>query len=236
MKKIIIGCGFLFLAVMVQANGIREDVNVTGEKARTSYAIGMAVGSDLEQYGLKIDYAAFTKGLRAMMENSQTILDIEEALDIVQNAIENALIKQAAELKEREDIFLAENAAQPGIHITESGLQYIILEEGSGPKPEKSDTVWVHYEGALIDGTVFDSSYERNEPEEIPLDMVIPGWAEGIMLMNVGSKHRLYLPSSLAYGERGAGQVIPPYSTLVFTVELLDITGEVNAEDRELSE
>jgi len=231
MKRIIIGCGFFLLALTVQANGVREDVNFTGEKARTSYAFGMAVGGDFEETGLEIDYYAFTEGLRAAMEHGETIIDRDEALEIVQDAFESAMRKKSAALREKEEIFLAENAAQPGIQITESGLQYIILEEGSGPKPAESDVVRVHYEGALTDGTVFDSSYERDEPEEIPLDMVIPGWAEGIMLMNVGGKHRIYLPSNLAYGERGAGQVIPPYSTLVFVVELFGIVTEEDNED-----
>jgi FKBP-type peptidyl-prolyl cis-trans isomerase len=233
-KFIIIACGLFFLTLTVQANGIREDVDFTGEKARTSYAFGMTVGGDLEQTGLEIDYYAFTEGLRAAMEHRQTIMDRDEALEIVQDAFESAIRKQNAELMAKEYEFLEENAARPGIQTTESGLQYVILKEGSGPKPAENDIVRVHYEGALIDGTVFDSSYERDEPEEIPLDMVIPGWAEGIMLMNVGGKHRIYLPSDLAYGERGAGQVIPPYSTLVFTVELLDIV--TDKEDFNVSE
>ena len=102
----------------------------------------------------------------------------------------------------------------------------MVLAEGDGPKPSPDDTVRVHYEGALTDGTVFDSSYNLERGEEIPLDMVIPGWAEGIQLMNVGSKYKIYIPSNLAYGERGAGQIIPPYSTLVFTIELLEILQE----------
>ena len=234
MKRIIITLGLCLVALTVQANGIREDVEITGEKARTSYAFGMTVGGDLKQAGLEIDYTAFTEGLRAAMEHGLTIMDKDEALEIVQEAFESAVRKQAEELQEREAIFLAENASQPGVYSTESGLQYIILEEGNGPKPAANDTVLVHYEGSLINGTVFDSSYERDEPEEIPLDMVIPGWAEGIMLMNVGSKHRIFLPSSLAYGGRGAGQIIPPYSTLVFIVELLDIvTVEAEEEDED---
>jgi FKBP-type peptidyl-prolyl cis-trans isomerase len=233
MKKFMIGCGLFLLALTAQATGIREDVNFTGEKARASYAFGMTVGGDLEQTGLEIDYYAFTEGLRAAMEHRQTVMDRDEALEIVQDAFESAIRKQNAALMEKEYEFLEENAARPGIQTTESGLQYIVLNEGSGPKPTEDDIVRVHYEGALIDGTVFDSSYERDEPEEIPLDMVIPGWAEGIMLMNVGSKYRIFLPSNLAYGERGAGQVIPPYSTLVFTVELLDIVEE---KDFEISE
>ncbi|MCL1931780.1 MAG: FKBP-type peptidyl-prolyl cis-trans isomerase [Treponema sp.] len=234
MKKILLGCGLFFLMLSVQANGIRDDLNFTGEKARTSYAFGMAVGGDLEQIDLDIDYYAFTEGLRAAMEHNQAIMDRDEALEIVQDVFESSMRKQNAELKEKEELFLAENAARAGMQTTESGLQYIILEEGSGPKPAEHDIVRVHYEGALVDGTVFDSSYERDEPEEFSLDMVIPGWAEGIMLMNVGAKHRLYLPSDLGYGERGAGQVIPPYSTLVFTVELLGIVE--NSKDFNISE
>jgi len=224
-RSIFVLCLFL-AALAVYANGIREDVDFTGEKARTSYAFGMTVGGDLKQAGLDMDYAAFMEGLRSAMEQGQTIMDRDEALEIVQNAFEKAIRKQSAELQAKEDTFLAENATQPGVSVTGSGLQYEVISEGSGSKPTLNDVVRVHYEGALTNGTVFDSSYERDEPEEIPLSMVIPGWAEGIMLMNVGSKYRIYIPSSMAYGERGAGQIIPPYSTLVFTVELLDIMPE----------
>jgi len=211
---------------MVHANGIREDIDYTGEKARTSYAFGMTVGGDLKQAGLEMDYSAFVEGLRAAMEQRQTVMDRDEALEIVQNAFESTLRKQSAELQAKEDTFLAANAKQPGISITDSGLQYEVITKGTGPQPTINDIVQVHYEGALTNGAVFDSSYAREEPEEIPLNMVIPGWAEGIMLMNVGSKYRIFIPSSMAYGERGAGQIIPPFSTLVFTVELLDILPE----------
>jgi FKBP-type peptidyl-prolyl cis-trans isomerase len=192
----------------------------------------MTVGGDLKQTGLEIDYAAFTEGLRTVMEGLEPIIDRDDALEIVQNAFESAMRKQAVELQAEEAAFLAENALRPGITVTASGLQYEVLEKGNGPHPAANDTVRVHYEGALTSGAVFDSSYDRNEPEEIPLDMVIPGWAEGIQLMSVGSKYRIYLPSGLAYGERGAGQIIPPYSTLVFTVELFEIVpneAETNA-------
>ena len=231
MKKIIITLSLFLLALMIHANGLREDLEFTGEKARTSYAFGMTVGGDLKQAGLEIDYFAFTEGLRSSMEYGLTIMDRDEALEIVQAAFENAMRRQAAELREKEEMFLAESAAQPGMNSTESGLLYLALEEGNGPKPTITDTVRVHYEGTLTNGIVFDSSYERDEAEDIPLEMVIPGWAEGIMLMNVGSKYRIILPSYLAYGERGAGQVIPPYSPLIFTVELLDIITEDEEED-----
>jgi FKBP-type peptidyl-prolyl cis-trans isomerase len=226
MKRSILALGFFLAALLVQANGIQEDIDFTGEKARTSYAFGMMVGNDLKQTGLEIDYFAFMEGLRSAMEQLQTVMDRDEALETVQNAFENAVRKQSAELQAQENTFLAETASLQGINITSSGLLYMVLKEGSGPKPTINNIVRVHYEGVLASGMVFDSSYVRDEPEEIPLNMVIPGWAEGIMLMNVGSKYRLYIPSSMAYGERGAGQIIPPFSTLIFTVELLDIVPE----------
>ena len=217
----------LSLTVMtVHARGIREEADLDAGKARESYAFGMVVGGDLQQAGLEIDYEAFTEGLKAAMEQERTRLDRDEALEIVQDAFENAMTRQAEEQRVKEEMFLTANAANPGITTTESGLQYLVLEEGDGPKPTEEDTVRVHYEGALIDGSVFDSSYNQDQPEEISLDMVIPGWAEGIQLMSVGSKYRIYIPSYLAYGERGAGQIIPPYSTLVFTIDLLDIIKE----------
>jgi len=226
MKKSFFSFCLFLAALTIQAKGIQEDIDFTGEKARTSYAFGMMVGNDLKQAGLEMDYTAFMEGLRSAMEERQTVMDKDEALEIVQNAFESTMRKQSAELQAKENAFLAENALRPGINITDSGLQYEVISEGDGPKPTVNDMVRVHYEGTLANGTVFDSSYERNEPEEIPLNMVIPGWAEGIMLMNVGSKFRIFIPSSMAYGERGAGQIIPPYSTLIFTVDLLDIVPE----------
>jgi FKBP-type peptidyl-prolyl cis-trans isomerase FkpA len=215
---------FFFLALMtVHARAIQEDINLADEKARTSYAFGITVGSDLRQAGLELDYTAFTEGIKNAMEQSPTLMAQDEALEIVQTAFENAMVKKAEELRAREEKFLAENALNESVVSIPSGLQYMVLFEGDGPKPSSGDIVRVHYEGALIDGTVFDSSYQTENGEEIPIDMVIPGWAEGIQLMKVGSKYRIYIPSHLAYGERGAGQIIPPYSTLIFTIELLEI-------------
>jgi len=213
----------LFTAVTVRAKAIQEDVNMADEKARTSYAFGMTVGNDLRQAGLDMDYSAFTEGLKNAIEQKSLIMERDEALEIVQAAFEKAMMKQAAELRAKEEDFLNQNALNEAVISTPSGLQYTVLVEGDGPKPSSDDIVRVNYEGALIDGTVFDSSYNTERGEEIPLDMVIPGWAEGIQLMNVGSKYRIYIPSRLAYGERGAGQIIPPYATLVFTIELLEI-------------
>jgi FKBP-type peptidyl-prolyl cis-trans isomerase len=231
MKQFVITFCLFSLALTLPANGIRDDVEFTGDDTKTSYAFGMTVGDDLKQAGLEIDYPSFLEGLKAAMEGRPTIMDRDEALEVVQDAFESAMRKQYTELREKEAKFLEENAGRPNVQQTASGLQYVILEEGSGPKPEATDTVRVHYEGALTNGTIFDSSYQREEPEEIPLDMVIFGWAEGIMLMNVGGKHQVYIPSNLAYGERGAGGVIPPFSTLVFTIELLDIVTQAGEQE-----
>ena len=213
-------------AITAHSKAIREDVNLADEKARISYAFGITVGGDLKQAGLEMDYSAFTEGLKNAMEQGPVLLDKDDALEIVQAAFEKAMMKQVAELRENEEKFLAKNAQNEAVITNPSGLQYTVLFNGDGPKPSADDIVRVHYEGALIDGTVFDSSYHLEKGEEIPLDMVIPGWAEGIQLMNVGSKYRIYIPSHLAYGERGAGQIIPPYSTLVFTIQLLEILQE----------
>jgi len=232
MKHYAIAIVLFLAAITVHAKAIQEDLNLEDEKARTSYAFGMTVGGDLKQAGLEIDYTAFTQGLKNSMEQgASTLLDQDEALEIVQTAFENAMTKQAAELREKEEKFLAENAQTDGVITNPSGLQYIALVKGDGPTPSSDDIVRVHYEGTLIDGTVFDSSYQTDDGEQIPLSMVIPGWAEGIKMMNVGSKYKIFIPSYLAYGERGAGQVIPPYSTLIFTVELLEIIKRPGAEN-----
>ena len=223
MKKLAVVVVFIPIALSLHARAIRDERNLVDEQSRISYAFGMSIGGDLIQAGLDMDYAAFTEGLRDAMEQMPTRLERHEALEIVQNAFENAMDQQLMEFREREIIFLMGNAEREGIQVTESGLQYQVLEEGSGPNPGPNDTVRVHYEGTLINGTIFDSSYQQDEPEEIPLDFVIPGWSEGIQLMNRGSRYRFYIPSQLAYGEHGAGRIIPPYATLVFTIELLEI-------------
>ena len=225
MKQFALILCLLLVGLEVQARGIRDDIDMVGEQAQTSYAFGMTVGLDLRQAGLELDFAAFLEGLMTAMEQdeSELMMDRYDAMELVQAAFERAMERQAEELRLLEEIFLAVNATADGINQTESGLQYIVLETGDGPRPTATDTVIVHYEGTLTDGTIFDSSHLRGSPEIIPLEMVIPGWTEGIQLMNVGSRIRLYIPSRLAYGARGAGQVIPPFATLIFTIELLGI-------------
>lgn len=223
MKRFIFVCCLLAAALSLHARAIREETALSKEKSRMSYAFGMIVGSELSESGLEIDYRAFTDGLKAAMEDGTMEITREEAIELVETAFLTAQKKQNEEQKIKEMLFLTENGERAEVITTDSGLQYEVITEGKGDKPGESDTVQVLYKGMLLDGTVFDSVDDPDDPAEFQLGMVIRGWSEGVQLMNVGSKYRLYIPSALAYGERGAGQVIPPYSTLIFTVELLDI-------------
>jgi FKBP-type peptidyl-prolyl cis-trans isomerase len=223
MKKILFGLLFFAALSALYSKGIVEELDLAEQQAKISYAFGMVIGSDLKQTDMEFDYAAFTEGFKASVKGDDAPFTLEEAVGIVQAAFQEAMAKRNEENREKELQFLAENSEREGVFVSETGLQYEVISEGSGEKPLASDVVRVHYEGALTDGTVFDSSYERNESAEIPLEQVIPGWSEGIRLMTVGSSYRFYIPSALAYGSQGAGQIIPPYSTLVFKVELLEI-------------
>ncbi len=197
---------------------------------KVSYALGLGIGSQLKDMGaenLNIDdYALAIKD--ALARTAQ--LQPAEAQQIVQQFFMEQEQKQRAaaaerwkENKAKGEAFLENNAKVEGVTQTASGLQYCVLSEGSGKKPSATDTVVCHYEGTLIDGTVFDSSYKRNQPAEFPLNGVIAGWTEGLQLMGEGAKFRFFIPSELGYGERGAGPQIPPFSTLIFDVELIKV-------------
>ncbi len=194
---------------------------------KTSYAIGLSFGQHLAQSGIKgLDYAAFGRGVAAICEGTQPEVEFSEAQELL-NAyfakLQEAKAAAGAGVRAAGEAFLAENAKRAEVKVTSSGLQYEVLVEGTGVKPTAEDTVEVHYEGTLIDGTVFDSSIKRGESISFPLNGVIRGWTEGLQLMGVGSKYKLYIPFNLAYGEQGAGAMIPAYAALVFEVELLGI-------------
>jgi len=193
-------------------------------RADTSYAFGFAIGTSLKQTEVEIDYAAFMNGVKDVMEGKDAKMTPEEANAKIQEAIMVAMAAKAEANKVKEAAFLAENGKKPGVTTTASGLQYEVITQGSGAKPVAEDTVKVDYVGTLVDGTTFDSSVQRGEPAVFPLNQVIPGWTEGIQLMSIGSKYKFYIPAELAYGETGAGDVIPPNSTLIFEVDLLEIT------------
>lgn len=191
---------------------------------KISYAIGLSMGQNLMGSGVtSLEYADLAAGIKDVLEKNQLQISYQEAQQVLGKFFSELEEKIAGEAKAAGEAFLAENAKREGVKVTESGLQYEVLEATIGQKPKATDKVRVHYEGTLIDGTVFDSSYKRGESITFGLNQVIKGWTEGLQLMSIGSKYKLYLPYQLAYGERGAGANIPPYAALIFTVELLGI-------------
>ena len=191
---------------------------------KISYAIGLSMGQNLMGSGVtSLEYADLAAGIKDVLEKNQPQISYQEAQQVLGKFFSELEEKIAGEAKAAGEAFLAENAKREGVKVTESGLQYEVLEATIGQKPKATDIVRVHYEGTLIDGTVFDSSYKRGESITFGLNQVIKGWTEGLQLMSIGSKYKLYLPYQLAYGERGAGANIPPYAALIFTVELLGI-------------
>ena len=198
---------------------------------KLSYGLGLGIGQQLAQMnieGLNID--DFAAAIRDVLSGSELKVDHREAQRIVQDYFQKQEQKLNAEREEKGkqaklagERFLAENARKEGVVVTKSGLQYTVLREGKGRQPKATDSVRCHYEGFLIDGTVFDSSVQRGEPATFGLQQVIAGWTEGLQLMKEGAKYRFFTPYLLGYGPSGAGQSIPPYATLIFDVELLDV-------------
>lgn len=205
-----------------------EDLN--SQKKKVSYAIGLDIGQNFKAQAMDIDMEILAQGLLDSQKTEKPLLGKEESQKVMtqfqqdmMKAVQEKRMIQGRDNKAKEEAFLKENAQKPGVKVTASGLQYKVITEGKGPMPKASDTVKVHYRGTLLDGSEFDSSYKRNEPAVFTVNGVIKGWTEALQLMKVGSKWQVFLPSALAYGERGAGQVIGPNATLIFEVELLSI-------------
>lgn len=203
-----------------------SDIYKTMEE-RVSYGIGRQMGDQLTANpvaGLSID--AVLAGLADALNGAESAVsheDLHAAFTEMQKRLQGEEAEKARVLAAEGEQFLAENAKREGVQVTDSGLQFEVITEGSGEKPTHASTVRTHYHGTLIDGTVFDSSVQRGEPAEFPVGGVIAGWTEALQMMNTGSRWKLFVPYHLAYGERGAGGAIGPYTTLVFEVELLDI-------------
>jgi FKBP-type peptidyl-prolyl cis-trans isomerase FklB len=189
-----------------------------------SYAIGLSVANFYKQQGITdVNTALVTRAIRDVNNKAKTAIDDQQAQACIVSFMQKTKAEKSAGNKKIGDDFLAANKTKPGVMTTASGLQYLVLKEGTGPKPGPTDTVRCHYHGTLIDGKVFDSSVDRGQPIELTVNRVIPGWTEALQLMPVGSKWRLFVPSNLAYGDQQAGPLIAPGSTLIFEVELLDI-------------
>ena len=194
---------------------------------KLSYALGLIIGNNLK--GMNIEgliTGEFTRAVEQVLNGDKLEMTEVQAQGLVQEFLREQQEAAGKAAREAGENFLAENAKREGVKVTETGLQYEVLTPALGIKPTPTDTVTCHYEGRLIDGTVFDSSYRRGEPASFPLQGVIRGWTEGLQLMSIGSKFRFFIPFDLAYGAQGAGGSIPPYAALVFDVELLGIEGK----------
>ena len=191
---------------------------------KISYALGLGIGQQLKSMNIE-DFSIedFSKSISDVMSGKEPAISSREAQAMLNEYFQKKEKEQAQNAIAEGKVYLEQNAKRDGVTQTKSGLQYEILTEGTGKSPKATDTVRCHYEGRLLDGTVFDSSYKRGEPADFGLNQVIPGWTEGVQLMKEGAKYRFHIPYLLAYGERGAGAQIPPYSTLVFDVELIKV-------------
>ena len=198
---------------------------------KNSYALGMSVAHNMLSSGVKdIAFDDFAAGVKAVLTGAEPAVSFEEAAGLLDKYFEEIEKKQKAEaaavnaaVKQEGEEFLAKNAKKEGVTVLPSGLQYKVIKEGSGKKPGKTSKVKCHYEGRFINGSKFDSSYDRQQPTVFGLNQVISGWTEGLQLMSEGSKYELYIPYTLGYGEAGAPGAIPPFSALVFTVELIEV-------------
>lgn len=213
----------LLLSLTAVATEEAEKVEMNSLSEKASYAVGLDIGESLGRYGAAIDLPLLIRGIEDNLKGRKSLLLPEEATKIKREFFQKMQEEIARKNQAAEEAFLDENAKKEGVKTTASGLQYMVIEQGNGPTPKPTDRVRVHYRGTLLDGTEFDSSFSRGEPATFEVGRVIPGWTEGLQLMKVGSKYRLFIPSRLAYREQGAGPRIGPNSMLLFDVELLGI-------------
>jgi len=233
MKKITVFLCMFLAVTALYARAIQEDYRSAEEKERISYAFGMIIGSNLSTTNIDFDVNAFAEGVRAILDDTvNPQFSEQEAIEIAETALYRAMERVSEVNRMAEEEFLTTNSQRPGVNITSTGLQFEIITETEGEKPKNNSVVLVNYTGTFIDGSPFDSSTEEGGAY-IPLEMVIRGWTEGLMLMSVGSTYRFYIPSYLAYGKDGIQQIIPPYSTLIFTVDLLEIINDNDDDEQE---
>ena len=191
---------------------------------KISYALGLGIGQQIKSMNIEnFSVEDFAKSISDVIEGKETAISSRDAQIMLQEYFQKKQKEEAQEQIAAGKAYLDANAQKEGVIVTKSGLQYEVLTEGTGKSPKATDTVRCHYEGRLLDGTVFDSSYKRKQPADFGLNQVIPGWTEGVQLMKEGAKFRFTIPYLLAYGEQGAGASIPPFSTLIFDVELIEV-------------
>lgn len=222
----------LMIGIIMLANAANagENIELKSQRDKVSYGIGMDIGNGLKSQSIDIDPDILSQGIKDVMSGGQTLMTDEQFREVMTNLRNEMMAKQIARMKELADknkkegeTYLEENKKKEGVVTLPSGLQYKVITEGTGEKPKATDTVTANYRGTLIDGTEFDSSEKHGQAMTFKVNGVIPGWTEALQLMKAGSKWQLFIPSNLAYGERGAGRDIGPNSTLIFDVELLSI-------------
>jgi len=222
-SRLIVILGILLLVSQVNA---QEKLVLKDQKDKISYIVGMDIGNNLKKQSIGVNTKVLAKGIEDALAGAKPLLTEQEIQETMMAFQKEMLAKQAEVAKKNKtegEAFLAENKKKEGVKTLPSGLQYKVIKAGTGKKPKSSDTVTVNYRGTLIDGTEFDSSYKRGQPATFQVTGVIPGWTEALQLMQEGAKWQLFVPSNLAYGERGAGGVIGPNATLLFEIELISV-------------
>lgn len=221
------------LVLLLAGIALAEPQVFKSEKEKLSYSMGVATGTQLKRQEIDVDSDMFAKGIKDVISGTPLMIPEKEVQETLMNFQKDLAAKQTEKAKEtgeknkkEGEVFLAENKKKGGVKTLPSGLQYRVIKEGTGKAPKEADTVVTNYKGKLIDGTEFDSSYKRGQPATFPVKGVIKGWTEALQLMKEGSVWELFVPSDLAYGERGAGSVIGPNATLIFEVELISIKDE----------